>query len=139
MADQADRDVVDIGIDDAIKKLSPSKIEAVIKKALIDNGPVRLKMYAEMCVRCGLCSEGCHTYLSRNRDRLRVVPDCSPSSPAWHSCYCSSAGVVNPADPEITLRNAAVTALRLRLPVLMQGGWGGGERTGKWQALLPRT
>ena len=73
MADLQDREVVDPGIDDVLEKLSLEQIESVIKKVLIEPGGTRLKTYVETCVRCGLCSEGCHTYLSRDKD-----PDYAP-------------------------------------------------------------
>ena len=73
MADQIDAQVVDPGIDESIKKLTPERIEQVIRKVLNKQMTARLKVYLDICVRCGLCSEGCHTYLSRDRD-----PDYAP-------------------------------------------------------------
>lgn len=72
MAAAEEQQVVDPGIDDAVEKLTPAQIEAAIAKVLFTPAAARLKMYVEMCVRCGLCSEGCHTYLSRDD------PDFSP-------------------------------------------------------------
>ena len=73
MSDQEDLAVVDPGVDDVLEKLSLERIESVIKKVLFEQGGARLKVYVETCVRCGLCSEGCHTYISRDKD-----PDFAP-------------------------------------------------------------
>ncbi len=73
MADLADQQVVDAGIDEPIKKLTVDRIEKVILRVLKKESAARLKVYLETCVHCGLCSEGCHTYLSRDKD-----PDFAP-------------------------------------------------------------
>ena len=73
MADLADQRVEDPGLDEQIKKLTPQRIEKVIKKVLAKETAARLKVYLETCVHCGLCSEACHTYLSRDKD-----PDFAP-------------------------------------------------------------
>jgi len=72
MADPAEAQVVDPGLDESIKKLTPERIAKVINTVLSPQS-ARLKVYLQTCVRCGLCSEGCHTYLSRDKD-----PDFSP-------------------------------------------------------------
>ncbi len=73
MADLVDAQVADRGIDEACEKLTPDKIQAVVQRVLKNESAARLKMYLDTCVHCGLCSEACHTYLSRNRD-----PDFAP-------------------------------------------------------------
>ena len=73
MADQADAQVVDPGIDESIKRLTPERIEQVIQRVLKEEASARLKVYLQTCVHCGLCSEACHTYLSRDKD-----PDYAP-------------------------------------------------------------
>jgi len=73
MADLADAQVADRGIDEACEKLTPDRIQAVIQRVLKQESAARLKMYLDTCVHCGLCSEACHTYISRNRD-----PDYAP-------------------------------------------------------------
>jgi Fe-S oxidoreductase len=60
--------VADPGIDENIKKLTPKRIEETVMRVLEKETSARLKVYVETCVHCGLCAEGCHTYLSRNRD-----------------------------------------------------------------------
>ncbi len=73
MADAEDQKIIDPGIDEQIKKLTPERIEEVINRVLKQESAARLKMYLETCVHCGLCSEACHTYLSRDND-----PDFAP-------------------------------------------------------------
>jgi Fe-S oxidoreductase len=73
MADLADAKVVDPGIDEQIKKLTPERIEQVINRVLKKESAARLQVYLETCVHCGLCSDACHTYLSRDKD-----PDFAP-------------------------------------------------------------
>jgi len=73
MGDIADTQVSDPGIDGAIKALTPERIQKVIQGALDRETAARLKVYLETCVRCGLCANACHTYLSRDRD-----PDYAP-------------------------------------------------------------
>ncbi len=67
MNDQAEAQVVDPGLDETVRKLTPERIEKAIKTVL---GPknTRLKVYLDTCMHCGLCAESCHTYLSRGRD-----------------------------------------------------------------------
>ena len=62
--------VVDPGLDEAIEKLTPEKIQAVVQRVLTKEAAARLKIYLETCVHCGLCAEGCHTYLSRDKDPM---------------------------------------------------------------------
>ncbi len=73
MADMEDAKVVDPGIDDQIEKLTPERIEKTINRVLKKESAARFKVYLETCVRCGLCSDACHTYLSRDKD-----PDFAP-------------------------------------------------------------
>ena len=68
MGEPAERVVVDPGIDETIKKLTPEKIETVIKKVIDTETAARLKVYLQTCVHCGLCAEACHFYLSHDRD-----------------------------------------------------------------------
>jgi len=73
MADLADAQVADRGIDEACEKLTREQIRTVVQRVLEKESAARLKLYLETCVHCGLCSEACHTYLSRDRD-----PDYAP-------------------------------------------------------------
>jgi Fe-S oxidoreductase len=60
----------DPGIDEAIARLTPEKIQRAVQRVLTKESAARLKVYLETCVRCGVCAEGCHTYLSRDKDPL---------------------------------------------------------------------
>jgi len=73
MADAADAQVADPGIDESLERVGEAQIEAAIRRVLDKESAARLQVYLETCVRCGLCSEACHTYLSRDRD-----PDYAP-------------------------------------------------------------
>ena len=73
MADVADARVADVGIDRAAAALTQDQIQKVIQRVLGKESAARMKVYLETCVHCGLCSEACHTYLSRDRD-----PDYAP-------------------------------------------------------------
>jgi Fe-S oxidoreductase len=73
MADAEDARVEDAGIDRAVEKLTPERIEQVIRRVLDRESAARLQVYLETCVKCGLCAEACHTYLSRDKD-----PDFAP-------------------------------------------------------------
>ena len=73
MSDLADQNVADAGIDESVKKLTPERIQSVIMRVLEQENAARIKVYVDTCLRCGLCAEACHTYLSRDRD-----PDYSP-------------------------------------------------------------
>jgi len=66
--DPPEASVVDPGLDETSKKLTPERIEKVVNQVLNAEVAARFKMYLETCVHCGLCSEACHTYLSRDRD-----------------------------------------------------------------------
>ncbi len=60
--------VPDPGLDDSIKKLTPERIQRTVKHVLNKECAARLKVYIDTCVRCGMCAEACHTFLSRDRD-----------------------------------------------------------------------
>jgi succinate dehydrogenase/fumarate reductase-like Fe-S protein len=70
MTETPESRVVDPGLDEAIAKLTPEKIQAAVQRVFTKESAARLKIYLETCVRCGLCAEGCHTYLSRDKDPL---------------------------------------------------------------------
>jgi Fe-S oxidoreductase len=61
--------VVDLGIDESLKKLTPEKIEQTIGKALeVIGGSARIKAFVDTCIHCSLCSEACHYYNSHDGD-----------------------------------------------------------------------
>lgn len=73
MSEPANNQVVDAGLDETIKKLTPEKIAQVTQQVLTKECAARLQAYLETCVHCGLCAEACQTYISRDKD-----PDFAP-------------------------------------------------------------
>ena len=68
MTDTAQGQVVDEGIEAGIRRLTPEIIESTVNRVLKQEAAARLKIYLKTCVRCGMCAEACHTFLSQNRD-----------------------------------------------------------------------
>ena len=60
--------VEDKGLDVGAERLTEDKIEKVINRVLKGEAGARLKAYVNTCIHCGLCSEACHYYLSRDND-----------------------------------------------------------------------
>jgi Fe-S oxidoreductase len=60
--------IKDEGIERGAAALTPERIENVITNVLGKETGARLKAYVETCIHCGLCSEACHFYLSRDMD-----------------------------------------------------------------------
>lgn len=60
--------IKDEGIERGAEKLTPERIEKTINAVLGNEAGARLKAYVDTCAHCGLCSEACHFYLSRDRD-----------------------------------------------------------------------
>ena len=68
MEDRPESQVVDSGLDETIKKLTPDQIERVVRHVMDNETSARLKVFVDTCVHCGLCSEACQTFISRDRD-----------------------------------------------------------------------
>jgi Fe-S oxidoreductase len=60
--------VVDPGLDETVKKLTPEMIAEVANRVFTKESAARLQVYLDTCVHCGLCAEACHTYVSRDQD-----------------------------------------------------------------------
>jgi len=60
--------IKDEGIERGAEALTPERIERTINAVLGNETGARLMAYVETCAHCGLCSEACHFYLSRDRD-----------------------------------------------------------------------
>jgi Fe-S oxidoreductase len=60
--------IKDEGIERGAEKLTPEKIEKTINDVLGNEAGARLQAYVDTCAHCGLCSEACHFYLSRDKD-----------------------------------------------------------------------
>ena len=60
--------IEDFGIQSGALKLTPEHIEKTVNDVLNNETGARVRIYAEICVHCGLCSNACHFFLSRNKD-----------------------------------------------------------------------
>lgn len=63
-----ERKIEDAGLDRAIAKLTPQQIEKTVLKVINQENSARLKAFVDTCVHCGLCSDGCHYFVSHDRD-----------------------------------------------------------------------
>jgi Fe-S oxidoreductase len=73
MAKEHRPEVVDPGLDETIKNLTPEKIEQTVLRVLNGECSARLKVYLNTCVHCALCSNACHYFNSHDQH-----PDYSP-------------------------------------------------------------
>ena len=60
--------IEDFGIQSGALKLTPEHIEKTVNDVLNNETGARVRIYAEICVHCGLCSNVCYFFLSRNKD-----------------------------------------------------------------------
>ncbi len=60
--------IKDEGVEKGAEKLTPERIEKTINAVFDNEAGSRLKAYVDTCAHCGLCSEACHFFLSRDRD-----------------------------------------------------------------------
>ena len=63
-----ERRIEDANLERARKSLTPEKITKVILDVLKGEAGAKLKVYAEICMRCGACAQGCHYSLSHPGD-----------------------------------------------------------------------
>ncbi|BCS89713.1 electron transfer complex ferredoxin TmcB [Pseudodesulfovibrio sediminis] len=82
MSQIADRIISDVGLENGVAALTPERIEAVVNQMLKGETGAKLKAYNETCMRCGLCSQGCHYYMSHDND-----PSYSPVNKATETMY----------------------------------------------------
>jgi Fe-S oxidoreductase len=82
MTDSPESLVVDPGLDESIKRLTPQQIEQTVNRVLQGECAARLKIFIDTCVHCGLCSDACHTFLSRDRDP-RFAPVSKVKETIW--------------------------------------------------------
>jgi Fe-S oxidoreductase len=74
--------VIDPGVEGGIAKLTPERIEEVVNRVLTRECSARLRLFLDTCVHCGLCSEACHSYLSRDKDP-RYAPVAKVRDTIW--------------------------------------------------------
>jgi Fe-S oxidoreductase len=60
--------IKDEGVEKGAEKLTPERIEKTINAVFDNEAGSRLKAYVDTCAHCGLCSDACHFFLSRDRD-----------------------------------------------------------------------
>ncbi|CCH48183.1 electron transfer complex ferredoxin TmcB [Pseudodesulfovibrio piezophilus] len=82
MSHIADRIIADPGLESGVAKLTSERIEEVVNRVLKGETGAKLKAYQETCMRCGLCSQACHYYMSHDND-----PSYSPVSKATDTVY----------------------------------------------------
>ncbi|TIH13177.1 (Fe-S)-binding protein [Marinifilum sp. JC120] len=63
-----DRKIEDVGLNRGVSRLTPERIENTLKQVVEGEAGAKLKLYAETCMRCGMCSEACHYYMSHEGD-----------------------------------------------------------------------
>ncbi len=64
--------IEDPGLDQGLQNLTPEVIQSTIQKVINQENSARLKAFVDTCVHCGLCSDGCHFFISHDRDPLRA-------------------------------------------------------------------
>ena len=82
MSHIADRIVADPGLEIGAAGLTTEKIQKVVMNVLKGETGAKLKVYRETCMRCGLCAQGCHFYMSHDQD-----PSYAPVSKATETMY----------------------------------------------------
>ncbi|MCF8024783.1 MAG: (Fe-S)-binding protein [Desulfobacteraceae bacterium] len=60
--------IYDAGIEKGASRLTPEKIRKVFDALVEAEGGARLRAYTNACVHCGLCSDACHHFLSKDGD-----------------------------------------------------------------------
>ena len=93
----------DPGLAKGYYQLTPEKIQKVFLRVMNKETGSRLKAYLDMCVRCGLCAEGCHYYISHDGDP-RYSPVGKVKQTMWE--LIKKNGVVTPE----FMHNAALIA-----------------------------
>jgi len=82
MSQIADRLIDDPGLAAGVARLTPERIEEVVNRVLKGEAGAKLKAYQETCMRCGLCAQACHYYVSHDGD-----PSYSPVSKTTETIY----------------------------------------------------
>ncbi|MFZ1985954.1 MAG: (Fe-S)-binding protein [Desulfatitalea sp.] len=64
----ASTEALDQGIEVGLARLTPERIEKVVRGILEGATGARFETYLRTCAHCGLCSDACHFYLSNDKD-----------------------------------------------------------------------
>ncbi|BCS96106.1 ferredoxin [Desulfoluna limicola] len=95
-------DIDDKGIDAGLALFDEDRVKQIIKHVINTEASPRLNAYLSTCVHCGLCSDSCHYYLSRDKD-----PSYSPAGKVKESLLALTQG--RKITPEV-LKKAAIVA-----------------------------
>ncbi|TVR00275.1 MAG: (Fe-S)-binding protein [Desulfovibrionales bacterium] len=63
-----ERLIEDVGLREGVSRLNEDSIQKTVNAVFQGETGARLKAYAEICLRCGMCTEACHFYLSHDKD-----------------------------------------------------------------------
>ena len=95
MTEAQQKVVIDPGLDEAEKALTPERIEAVVNEILDKETAARFKVYLNTCVHCALCSNACHWYLSNDSDP-RYSPVGKVKQTLWEILKRRGKGTITP-------------------------------------------
>ncbi|VVS91770.1 electron transfer complex ferredoxin TmcB [Desulfoluna spongiiphila] len=94
--------IMDDGIESGLARFDEKKVREIIHTVIHKEASPRLEAYLSTCVHCGLCSDSCHYYLSRDKD-----PAYSPAGKVKKSLLALTRS--RKITPEI-LKEAAIVA-----------------------------
>lgn len=63
-----ERLIEDVGLRRGVSRLTPEMIHKTVSAVLDNETGARLKLYADTCMRCGMCADACHYALSHPGD-----------------------------------------------------------------------
>ena len=95
MTEAQQKVVIDPGLDEAEKALTPERIDAVVNEILDNETAARFKVYLNTCVHCALCSNACHWYLSNDSDP-RYSPVGKVKQTLWEILKRRGKGTITP-------------------------------------------
>ncbi|MCG8471860.1 MAG: (Fe-S)-binding protein [Desulfobacterales bacterium] len=100
--------VEDPGIEEGLKHFDSQKTKKIIQRVIKTEASPRFKAYMATCMRCGLCSESCHHYLSMDKN-----PSWSPAGKVKESLVPLL--FARKITPEMIKRSAIIAYTRCNL------------------------
>ena len=67
---EPEKAITDDNLERCLAGLTKERIKKAIDQVLKKEAGARLKAYVETCVHCGLCSDACHVYVSRDKNPI---------------------------------------------------------------------
>jgi len=67
---EPEKAIIDDNLERCLAGLTKDRIKKAIDQVLKKESGARLKAYVETCVHCGLCSDACHVYLSKDKNPI---------------------------------------------------------------------